>query len=1514
MLHRFSWQKRVFLASTIIVGLLGGLLVACSGPSLTENFTPKTFPKGDSRLGKGLSLKESDILLHMKDGIPEFSLPIQRTETGRVSGKIILELADLRGKSLQKIEKSFVSDDKDSTKLLKASMSSFGKDLEQGKLGNYILKYQLIWSGGTISGRRSLAHMIEQVELQIIGHNEWLSGEDAFLRIFVKDPKSQKPIANAPASLEFFSKQIKGRTLFTGKTNAAGVLNAKFTIPQGLTDTTGSIQARVTARGNTFVKNIPMTFPRERKVLVTTDKPTYQPGQTIHIRALAMEQPKLAAAAGKTTTIEIFDAKNNKVHKSETKTNDYGVAYNRFQLANELNQGIFRIVVKVDGKQVIKTVKVEEYTLPKFKVTLQTAKSAYKPGEEIKGQLQAMYFFGKKVTGKVSINFYLFDDGSKKIHTLHADLDNEGHYAFSFKTPSTNGSRFRQGRAYLRLDIKVHDSAKQEVTLERQIPITSPFTALYAVSEHSVLIPNKENILYVLATTPTGIPVETQGTILFHIETIKGNRRHTEKTEPIIWKSGKNGVAIVRWKAPKHEAIHAELRAGEGGRSFGRVTFTASGWTDKTGVKRYLYVKSDKVIYKPGETAKITLSSNITSEKVFLDVHKAKRHMGSRELNLQKGQTTIELAISEKMAGPLQLNAYAFLKDGKMLQSGKLMFVDIQDGLQVSVKLDKETYRPAEKANLVFEVKDAHGKPARAALGVQVVDEAVFARTEFRPGLARLFFKSNSVLATKSSKVRQFDANQLLHGGGKMDAATRQLAAKILFASMTGIPYNVKINTYHEFLKGVSSSSKGVVNAMMQEFRELVEKSIKEENLSKSEFEHFIKSIQGNWFDPWGQPYGFTFKNNSLVITSLGPDEKSATSDDIRITLYFWHWDRRNHWDEAMPNARGGPGGMQKNAGRPTQNGGPPQKEPSASGGEAPRIRSFFPETLAFAPSLVTDVSGKATLELPLADSITTWRMSVLGSSQSGQLGSTTSGIRVFQPFFVDLNMPLTYTRNDEITLPIVVYNYLKQAQDVRLQVQKASWFDLLEAAEKTVHLKSGEVRSVSFKIRLKRFGYHKFTVFAYGDKEKDAIARGVTVVPNGKKVTFSVGDFLDKPVKKIVQIPNKAIDGSQKMFVKIYPGILSQVIEGLEGMLRQPHGCFEQTSTTTYPNALILDYMKKTGKINKKIAGKATKYLSLGYQRLVSFEVPGGGFEWFGKTPAHVFLTAYGLFEFFDMAKVHPVDANLIKRTQTWLANQQKSDGTWASAKGYDYWGSFGTLKLSGTAYVLWSLAETGYKGAAIQKAVNYLKGQYKDEKNPYIQALVANALLSVNGRDALGLSILKALNESKSISKTTCHWKTNGQTLMYGGGRYANTETTALVMLAMLKADGYDTTVQCAVNGLVQTKKSSGHWGTTQATIQALRALIAALSKKSSETNASIGIKWGDKEVKTLQIDKTNRDLMQQVDLSAHAILGDNPVTVGFVGQGMTLYQITGSYYLPWKIAPKPNVPLPLDVKFGA
>ena len=344
--------------------------------------------------------------------------------------------------------------------------------------------------------------------------------------------------------------------------------------------------------------------------------------------------------------------------------------------------------------------------------------------------------------------------------------------------------------------------------------------------------------------------------------------------------------------------------------------------------------------------------------------------------------------------------------------------------------------------------------------------------------------------------------------------------------------------------------------------------------------------------------------------------------------------------------------------------------QPIARGGSAdaaPHVRSYFPEALYNNPEIITDGNGDANISIPIADSITTWRMAMLASTRSGALGSATSSLKVFADFFVDLDLPVTLTQGDRVSLPVAVYNYSGRSGKVSLKLQPEAWFSLHDdSPEKTVAVDSGRVGSSQFTLNANRIGKFKLTLTAQmdgdagGETRDDIVVREIEVVPNGREQSVVFNGRLEASAQHDLHFPANSIPDATTLFVRLYPGPLSQVIEGMDSILSMPGGCFEQTSSSTYPNVLALDYMKRTKKLTPEVHAKAEGYIANGYQRLLTFEVPGGGFSWFGQAPANKILTAYGLMEFNDMAKVSDVDPRLIERTRDWLARQQQPDGSW--------------------------------------------------------------------------------------------------------------------------------------------------------------------------------------------------------------------------------------------------------------
>ncbi len=79
---------------------------------------------------------------------------------------------------------------------------------------------------------------------------------------------------------------------------------------------------------------------------------------------------------------------------------------------------------------------------------------------------------------------------------------------------------------------------------------------------------------------------------------------------------------------------------------------------------------------------------------------------------------------------------------------------------------------------------------------------------------------------------------------------------------------------------------------------------------------------------------------------------------------------------------------------------------------------------------------------------------------RGGALGGVTAPLRVFQDFFVDIDLPTALTQNDEVAFPVAVYNYLKNPQTVKLDLQQEDWFALADGQGLTPHPRPQAQRS----------------------------------------------------------------------------------------------------------------------------------------------------------------------------------------------------------------------------------------------------------------------------------------------------------------------------------------------------------------------------------------------------------------------------------------------------------------------
>lgn len=1358
------------------------------------------------------------------------------------------------------------------------------------------------------------------IRLKVMGQTEFLAGGPASLRIIALDEITLAPMEDVESTIKLITGDTE-KNLLSGKTDNTGSMEANFTIPS---DVEGTATLKIIATTKTSEEEVTLdvNIKKTYQLLLTTDKPLYQPAQTIHLRLLALSEGTMAPVKNETVTFEIEDGKGNKVFKDCVELSDFGVAATDFTLADEVNMGQYKVKASLEKANTEKTVTVKRYVLPKFNNTVTTEKDYYQPGETLRGTVSSQYFFGKPVTeGEVKITLSTFDVEVTELSEINGITDKDGLYNFEYTLPEYfTGLPLEGGKAFIDMEISVTDNARHQELTYRSLPVVQQPIQITVIPESADILPDVDNIIYVLTSYPDGSPAETDLKITVN-----------EKKEEI--KTDKMGFAEFTVNTLDFSADKLSLDCkiissdDKGNKAETGITFQP----DPS--KENILLRTDKALYRVGEFIDLKVLSTEKKGTAYIDIIRDGQTILTKSLKINNGKGSLNWSLTPDTTGSLTLHAYRLTPDGQIIRDSRKIFVSPSNDLNIDISMDKGTYLPGEESEITFKVVDKNGKPAISVIGVDIVDESLFALAERKPGFEKLYFLLEEELLEPKYEIHGIEFSEIVKrfDEGENIKNDQNLSQLILKDAPKNDPFTIVIDSYTEKLKNLYRNFNTVYNGMYSYY--YAENKYPEE-VSLIIEKEYVK--EDDALDPWGNLLyiegGGTVNYPQLI--SFGPDRKKGTDDDIDYNnIYsilekqipysdpFWNEMWVFGLNEGVLRVQGEdemgavPANLASGGALPSAVNHAPAPSDDSMGDAPARVREYFPETLYTNPEVFTDEKGMAKINVTMADSITTWRLTTFASSLTGEMGNKEGGITVFQDFFVDIDLPVFLTQDDEISIPVAVYNYLPGKQSVKIEILEEDWFKLLDVSEKKIDLEKDQVSVVYFRIKALNVGVQPLTVYAKGTEMSDAIKRTVEIVPNGKLFISTESDRLTKSFVKTIDIPEKAIPGASKILVTLYPGLFSQVVEGLDKILRMPSGCFEQTSATTYPNILVLDYLRRMEKITPEMEMTAETYINNGYQRLLTFEVSGGGFSWFGDAPANKLLTAFGLMEFKDMAKVHDIDPALIKRTQDWLVSMQESDGSWKPDESYLHAESWSRLQNSNilvTAYITWALLDTGYENRdVLEIAVKYIKEHYEEADDPYMLSVIANALAAYSPSDPVLKEVFDKLLDMKKEGDGTVYWESNLESITYSTGISSSIETTSMVACAMMKSDSNHDTVNKCITFLIKNKDSYGTWYSTQPTILALKTLLLAAEKAQDDVSVSGSILINGEKFKDFDITSENFDIYQQFDLGEFTEEGKNEVEIKFEGKGNCLYQIVSKYYLPWTMVEETEIPEALNIE---
>ncbi|TET38907.1 MAG: hypothetical protein E3J72_01925 [Planctomycetota bacterium] len=743
-------------------------------------------------------------------------------------------------------------------------------DASTAKKAGHFIYWRIQIGTHVMKGQKALISGDNLDYVRLLGPKTVFRGSAATYRVLAVDPESCAPLEAAAVTIRLIA---DGSTVASadGSTDSFGRFIGTMDIPSDAPDT---MTCRCTLSGGGVNETIEreITAGGGTKVLLTTDKPQYQPGQTIHLRALALTEPGCVPVADEETTLEIYDAKDNKVFKEIAATNSYGIANASFVLAPELCSGNFKLSANVGGTIIEKSVLVAFYVLPKFKVNFTSDRDYYIPGETATASVHLQYFFGKDIDGgtlDINVRTGSGDDAQTFANFL-GTTNPSGVYAFNFQVPNSfDPVQLANGEACISVAVIATDTADQVIEKEFIIPVAGGEAIILAAPEGGRARLGADNLLYVAVADPAGRPIENAV-----IEALAGsNSLGMGQTDaagfaeitihPEVADCTALGSGLV---------LELTVNAALPGGGFVSDQFT----TGTAGSSNFLFVRPNAALYKVGETLQADVIASDAAASVKVELCSRSRVLAEKTVDLAL-TGVVDFTLTQEHAGDCYIVGNFIAPDGMLVTDSRQVFIAGADDLVISVTPDKSEYVPGEHAQIALDVSDRGGAPVQAALGVTIVDEAVYHVSDFQAGAAEEYFNFDWERGITLPAIG-YSYDEFVKVDP--DAAT-QNAARLYF-SIVGSTDTISTSLG-------DSVAVVMTDIVRAEVEDLIDQLVMRGLNTWPEVGYTAFSWYG-WdpalaIDPWGKCYIITADGSgTLSFKSGGPDEKFDTDDDIVIT------------------------------------------------------------------------------------------------------------------------------------------------------------------------------------------------------------------------------------------------------------------------------------------------------------------------------------------------------------------------------------------------------------------------------------------------------------------------------------------------------------------------------------------------------------------------------------------------------------------------------------------------------
>ena len=481
-------------------------------------------------------------------------------------------------------------------------------------------------------------------------------------------------------------------------------------------------------------------------------------------------------------------------------------------------------------------------------------------------------------------------------------------------------------------------------------------------------------------------------------------------------------------------------------------------------------------------------------------------------------------------------------------------------------------------------------------------------------------------------------------------------------------------------------------------------------------------------------------------------------------------------------------------------------------------VREEFEDTAFWRADVVTDGDGRASVEIPLPDNLTTWVFRSVGVTTGTQVGEETAELLVTKPLLVRPATPRFFVVGDRSQLAALVSNNTGADQDVQVTLE-VEGLELDGEATQRVQIPDGAEAEVTWWVQVGDVHQADVVMGAVAGEYADAARPRLTTGPNGTllvhrytapEVVGTGGQLTAEGVRvEAVAVPPNASDRKGELSVRLDPSLAAGMTEGLDYLEHYPYECTEQIVSRFLPNVLSYRAVRQLGltrpELEEKLPGLVTEALAKIYRR----QNADGGWGWWDNGESRIHLTAYVILGMIEAREAgFQVQGAAVERGLAYLIGEllpARELQSYAEA--------------NQQAFSLFVIAEAG-QTATVSEYTGDLYAS-RDKLSHYGRAYLAMALQRIgetaDASDSRIDTLLSDLQNAAILSATGAHWEEEGYDAW---AMNTDTRSTAVILEALARLTPENDLIPNVVRWLMVARQD-GIWETTYETAWALIAL---------------------------------------------------------------------------------------------